>query len=70
MVGFCPCSERFFSPRSSKTEGGKEEKQYSGLKKVVSAATSCNHDLTLHMYAVGGHSTKDGAIKSKAAKGG
>ena len=31
---------------------------------------NCDHDLTFHMYTVGGHSTKNGAIKSKAAKGG
>ena len=36
----------------------------------MQSSTNCDHDLTFHMYNVGSDSTKNGAIKSKAAKGG
>ena len=36
----------------------------------VQSSTNCDDDLTFHMYTVGSDSTKNGAIKSKAAKGG
>ena len=36
----------------------------------MQSSTNFDHDLTFHMYILGSDSTKNGAIKSKAAKGG